>query len=239
MKINCIVIDDEKISRLVIEKYIKKTKILNLVKTYESAIEAVNSIDEIKDIDLIFLDVEMPEMTGIEFIQHFPNLPRVIIVSAQEKYAINAIEYDVTDYILKPVNYARFVKAVERVKLSMDKDLATESNENDSLLIKETNSSYKRIKFEDILWVEALENYIMVVTAKTKYTIHFTMKSFENKLPANNFMRIHRSYIINYKKIDAIEDNEVIIIKNKTKKKFPIAKAYKDALMTKLNFISK
>ncbi len=239
MKIDCIVIDDEKISRLVIEKYIKKTKDLNLVRSYESAIEAVNHIDEIKNIDLIFLDVEMPGMTGIEFIKNFSNLPHVIIISAQDRYAIDAIEYDVADYILKPVNYARFAKSVARVKKILENEQQTAENQNDSLFIKDTNSSYKKINFEEILWVEALENYITVTTEKTKYTIHFTMKSFEKKLPSNIFMRIHRSYIINLKKVDAIEDNEVIIMLNKRKKKFPIARTYKEALMTKLNFISK
>ncbi len=239
MKINCIIVDDEYISRLLIEKFVSKTKNMNLIASYSSAVEAINNIDEIDDIDLIFLDIEMPGMTGIEFITHFNKLPQIIIVSAQEKYAIDAIKYGVADYILKPISYARFAKAVERVRERIEKVSIVDTNQNDGVFIKENNSSYVRVKYSDILWIEALENYITITTEKSKYTIHFTMKSFETKLPSNIFIRLHRSYIVNYKKIEAIADNEAIIKHNKKQKKFPIAKTYREQLLEKLNFISK
>ena len=119
---NCIIIDDEKVSRFLIEKFVTKTQSLNLINSYSSAIDAINAIESNNNIDIIFLDIEMPEMTGIDFIKNFTNLPQIIIISAQEKYAIDAIEYNVTDYLLKPVSYPRFLKAISKAQSKIEKE---------------------------------------------------------------------------------------------------------------------
>ena len=236
MLMDCIIIDDEKVSRLLIEKFIKKIKFLNLVASYCSAVEAMNDIDAL-NVDVIFLDIEMPEMTGIEFIKNFPNLPQVVVISAQDKYAIDAIEFDVTDYLLKPVAFPRFLKAVNRAK---DKRKSSNlTNKNDGLFIRDTSSTFIRLKYDDIFWIESLENYVVINTATKKHMIHFTMKSLEKQLPENIFSRIHRSFIINHQKIEIIEDNTAIIMRKNKRKIFPIAKSYKEDLLNKIHIIIK
>ena len=227
---NCIVIDDDKVSRLLIEKYINKTDFLEFKGAYTSAVEALNSMQTDHDIDLIFLDIEMPEMSGVEFIKTLTNLPQVIVISAKDKYALEAIEYDVSDYLLKPISFSRFIKAVEKVH-AKHKDTKEELTGKDGIFIKSSSSSLVRLKYEDILWIEALENYVIINTFNNKYTIHFTMKAIINKLPLKMFSRVHRSYIVNLTKIEMIEDNAIVMKVEGETKSIPIAKSYKEDLM--------
>lgn len=238
---NCIIIDDDKLSRRVLEEFIKKTDFLDLTHSFESAVEAINALKKEEQIDLIFLDIEMPEMTGIDFLESFKNPPQVIIVSSKEKYAIDAFEYDVTDYLLKPVTFARFYKAVDKAQARLAKRSRKEKEvdtDSDEIFIKK-NSSYVRLKYDDILWIEALENYVIVNTYNEKFTIHFTMKSIENKMPESKFKRVHRSYIVNINKINLIEDNTIVIKNHEGSKIIPIGKSYKDKLMGDINLIVK
>ena len=233
---NCIIIDDDPLSRRVIEELVSKTDTLNLLASYTSAVDAINAFNTHDEIDLIFLDIEMPEMSGIDFLKTLKNPPQIIIISSQEKYALDAFEYDVTDYLLKPVAYSRFYKAVDKVYDRYKKNkIEAQANE---IFIKK-NSTLVRLKFEDILWVEALENYVIFTTFKEKYTIHFTMKAIEQKLPSNMFTRVHRSYIVNIRNINIIEDNSIIISTNEGAKSIPIGKSYKDKLMNDINLIAK
>ncbi len=234
-----IVIDDDKVSRLLIEKYIKKTNFLELVGLYENPIEAIND-NKINDIDLIFIDIEMPQMTGLEFMRSFKNLPVLIVISAKEKYALESFEYDVIDYLLKPIEYARFVKAVTKAREFVETNTNTKEQKYDKgIFIKDGSSTLIRLKFEDIVWIEALENYVLIMTDDIKHTIHFTMKSIENQLPPEIFVRVHRSFIMNINRIEAIEDNYVIINFAGKKKSFPIAKTFRDNLLTKIKIIAK
>lgn len=233
---NCIVIDDDALSRRVIEEFIARTDFLEYKHSFQTAVEAINVINQEQDeIDLIFLDIEMPEMDGIDFLNTLKNLPQVIIVSSKEKYALEAFDYDVTDYLLKPVSYGRFYKAVLKAKNIHESRNKTKVDE---IFIKK-NSALVRLKYEDILWVEALENYVILNAFSEKYTIHFTMKSIETQLPANQFKRVHRSYIVNIRKINRIEDNSVYIKYNEGFKGIPIGKAYKDKFMNEINLMGK
>ena len=235
---NCIVIDDDKVSRLLIEKYSKKTDFLEFKGAYDNAIDALNDMQDDHDIDLLFLDIEMPEMSGVEFIKTLKKLPQIIVISAKDKYALEAIEYDVVDYLLKPISYTRFFKAAEKAR-SRIKETSEESTAEDGIFIKSSSSSLVRLKYEDILWVEALENYVIINTFTNKYTIHFTMKAIINKLPVKMFSRVHRSYIVNLTKIEMIEDNAIVMkIKGETKS-IPIAKSYKEDLMNNINIMTK
>ncbi|MBN1184737.1 MAG: response regulator transcription factor [Bacteroidales bacterium] len=233
---NCIIIDDDPLSRRVIEELVSKTDALNLLASYTSAVDAINAFSTHDEIDLIFLDIEMPEMSGIDFLKTLKNPPQIIIISSQEKYALDAFEYDVTDYLLKPVSYSRFYKAVDKVYERYKKNkIEAQANE---IFIKK-NSTLVRLKFDDILWVEALENYVIFTTYKEKFTIHFTMKAIEQKLPSSMFTRVHRSYIVNIRNINVIEDNSIIITTNEGPKSIPIGKSYKDKLMNDINLIAK
>lgn len=233
---NCIIIDDDALSRRVIEEFITRTDFLNLKYSFQNAVEAVNIFNQqTEDVDLIFLDIEMPEMDGIDFLNTLKNLPQVIIVSSKEKYAIEAFDYDVTDYLLKPITYGRFYKAVLKAKNIHE---SRNQGEVDEIFIKK-NSALVRLKYDDILWVEALENYVIINSFSAKFTIHFTMKSIESQLPANKFKRVHRSYIINVGKIDKIEDNTIFVRNNDGVKGIPVGKAYKEKFMKDINLMGK
>ncbi|MDA3952006.1 MAG: LytTR family DNA-binding domain-containing protein [Bacteroidales bacterium] len=233
---NCIVIDDDALSRRIIEEFITRTDFLDLKNSFQNAVEAINALDKTTDeIDLIFLDIEMPEMDGIDFLNTLKVLPQVIIVSSKEKYAIEAFDYDVTDYLLKPATYGRFYKAVLKSKTIHE---AKSKKEIDEIFIKK-NSALVQLKYTDILWVEALENYVIVNSYDEKFTIHFTMKSIESQLPVNQFKRVHRSYIVNVKKINRIEDNSVFIKSDDGIKSIPIGKAYKERFMKDINLMGK
>jgi len=231
----CIVLDDDKVSRLLIEKYVKKTKFLEFLGAFANPIEALN-FENLQDVDLIFVDIEMPEMTGLEFMKSFKVMPLVIVISAKDKYAVDALDLDAVDYLLKPIEYPRFLKAVNKAK---EFHKGTINKEEMGIFIKDGSTNLIRLKFEKIVWIEALENYVLIYAEDEKHTIHFTMKSIETQLPENQFIRIHRSYIINMDRIQAIEDNYVIIMYNGRKKSFPIAKSMKDNLMKKIKIISK
>ena len=232
---NSIIIDDDLMSRRIIEEFVNRTDQLNLLSSYENAVDAINAFNTEEDIDLIFLDIEMPEMSGIDFLETLTNPPQIIIISSKDKYALDAFNYDVTDYLLKPISYSRFFKAVNKANVRFKNKVDTKEDE---IFIKK-NSALVRLKYEDILWVEALENYVIFNTFNEKYTIHFTMKAIETKLPSNRFTRVHRSYIVNTSSIKVIEDNSVVIKTHEGVKSIPIGKSYKDKLMGDINLIIK
>jgi len=234
---DCIIIDDDILSRNIIERFIAKTEFLNLIDSYENAVEAINKFKKDTEVDLIFLDVEMPEMTGIEFLNSLENPPQVIIISSKEKYALEAFEYNVTDYLLKPITYSRFFKATNKAFLRYQKNRMLTEGENEIFIKK--NTSLVRLKFDDIVWVEALENYVVINTVDDKYTIHFTMKSIEKQLPSSKFKRVHRSYIVNVAFLKQIEDNSVILEYGDLSKTVPIGKSYRDNLLGDIRLINK
>jgi DNA-binding LytR/AlgR family response regulator len=233
----CIIIDDDKVSRLVIEKYINKTDFLDLSESFDNAVDAANYFNNKKEVDLIFLDIEMPGMSGVEFLESLDNLPQIIVVSAKEKYALQAIQHDVTDYLLKPVVFSRFLKAVTKANKLFTEELKKESSEG--IFIKSSSSSFIRLFYDDILWIEAMENYVVIMTYNQKHTIHFTMKALLNKLPEDKFVRVHRSYIVNKNRIERIDDNMIIMHTEDAKKSIPISKSYKDDFMKNINIVNK
>ena len=234
---NCIIVDDDSFVRKITEEFVKKTDSLTLLHSLSSAVDAINVLNSNANIDLIFLDIEMPEMTGIDFLNALTTLPQVIIISSKDKYAIHAFEYDVTDYLLKPFAYSRFYKAVSKALERQEKSRM--HTKGDVIFIKH-RSSLVRMKYDDILWVEAMENYVVINTFNEKYTIHFTMRSIEDKLPMKRFMRIHRSFIVNLASISTIEDNaDQIVTSEKAKNSIPIGKSYKDGLLKALNVIAR
>ena len=234
---NCIVVDDDKMTLRVIEEYVGKSDGLNLIGSFTNAIDAINLIKSDKSVDLVFLDIEMPEMTGIDFLNNLDNPVQVIIISSKEKYALDAFNYDVTDYLLKPITYSRFFKAIDKAVIRYNRD-RLDNQKTDEIFIKK-GSSLVRIKFDEILWIEALENYVILNTSSDKLTIHFTMKAIEKRLPAKKFIRIHRSFIINTSKISVIQDNSVEIKVHGETISIPIGKSYKDQLMRDINLMIK
>lgn len=229
---NCIVVDDEEMSRRSIEHCIKQTDFLSLTASFDSPIKALSFIQKNK-IDLIFLDIEMPEMNGIEFIKTAGHkVSQIILATTHTEFALEAFEYNVTDYLVKPVTYQRFFKAVSKAKEVYEKQ-ANFYVENDAIFIKKGASIF-RIKKSDILWGEACGDYVILNTDKQKFMIHSTMRAIEDKLPAKDYLRVHRSFIVRIDSIDSIED-DAIAYGNKL---IPIGKTYKDTVFKRLNLFT-
>jgi DNA-binding LytR/AlgR family response regulator len=234
---NCIIIEDEPLSVRIIQECVRKTTDLNLVHTFSNAIDAINILQTDESIELIFLDIELPEMSGIEFLDSIKEPPQVIIISSKGLYAADAFDYDVADYLVKPITYARFYKAIQRARKRLEKDKLDKVGRSEIFIKKD--ATLVRLKYTEILWIEALENYVIFNTFNEKFTIHFTMKAIEQKLPQDKFTRVHRSFIVNTGSIDAIEDNSVLIKVHDGTKSIPIGKSYKDKLMGDINLIVK
>jgi len=231
------ILDDDDLSRRILEEFINKTEGLVLKHSCSDPVKCINILKKDETVEVIFLDIEMPEMSGIDFLDSLLRQPQVIIFSSKGKYAVDSYNYDVTDYLLKPVTYKRFLQAVEKVeKRSREDNLNIEGG--NEIFIKK-NSTLVRLKYDEILWIEALENYVIFNTYKEKFTIHFTMKAIEQKLPSKKFTRVHRSYIVNTSRIEVIEDNSVLVRTEEAVRSIPIGKSYKEKLMKDINLIIK
>jgi DNA-binding LytR/AlgR family response regulator len=210
--IKCVIIDDEPLARECIAGYIQESGFLQLVGSGTNPIE-LNTIIDREPVDLVFLDIEMPVMNGIEYIRMTPNPPMVIITTAYPSYALEGFQLDVLDYLVKPITFTRFFKAANKAK-DYHKLLQTangsKGEESDFFFIK-CDYKYEKIYFADILFIQALQNYITIHTTKGKYVTLLYLKSIEEKLDSNTFIRVHKSYIVSVARIQSIENNEVII----------------------------
>lgn len=209
MVLNCIVVDDSAIQRLSLIKLIESNINLNLVAEYKNALEAKNGIAN-KKIDLFFLDIEMPVLNGFELLDSLSNKPQIIFVTGKSEYALKAFDYDATDYLKKPIEKDRFNQAVDKA-MSNAKGL-TEDNTNDSehIFVK-SNLKKRKVYLDEIKWIEALGDYVKVVINDASLVVLSTMKAFEKELPEDNFLRIHKSYIVNLKKIERFDSKHVEI----------------------------
>ncbi|KUO68314.1 MAG: LytR family transcriptional regulator [Lutibacter sp. BRH_c52] len=236
----CISIDDEEIASVIIEKLISNNKNLNLVNSFNSPIEALKYLNQ-NSVDLIFLDIHMPAFSGFDLLQTLKNPPKVILISSHSNFALEAFEYNcVVDYLEKPMTQVRFDKAIEKAKLVSNTTKqnielpATPFNENSkSDLYVNIYKRLVKISFESIHLIEAKGDYILIKTDKENYTVHSTLKKIEDKLPETLFLKVHRSFIINIKKIVDIEDSSVLIGKNVV----PVSRSSKPELMKQLNLL--
>jgi len=209
---NCIIVDDDEMIRIDLENKIHQTTMLNLIGSCSSAIEASNLVMT-RTVDLMFLDVLMPDMTGMEFMKTLDaSKPEVIMITSNKEFAVEAFEYDVTDFLIKPVAYDRFLKAVTKAKRNFDKKGTTINTVDDHIFIK-VSSRFIKLDLKTIQYIEALADYVTIHTLTDKFTIHSTMKGIEQTLPANDFARVHNSFIVRLDKISAIEDNCVSVNK--------------------------
>jgi DNA-binding LytR/AlgR family response regulator len=234
---NCIIVDDDKLSCKVLEGYVGKSSSLNLIGTFSDSVSARNELTKRHDIDLIFLDIEMPELDGFDFIGSLEFPPNIIIVSSAEEYALRAFDFNVVDYLLKPVQYARFCKAIDKTIRYFTRKESVNSGDQEIFIKK--GSSLVKLKLKDIIYVEALENYVTVNTKEEKFTIHFTMKAIENQLPSVLFTRVHRSFIINKSMIQAIKENTLDLVVGDTLKSIPVGKSFRDILLNDINVMAR
>lgn len=246
---NCIIIDDEEMARLVISQLCKKVENLNVVEQFSNAIQAIKYLNK-HSVDLIFLDIHMPDFTGFDFIQSLKNPPQIILTTSDAKFAIDAFEYEcITDYILKPITLPRFYKSIEKVerKIKTITAVNAKGNEvekkveaslpNSAPTTKELYVNIDRrlvkIEIDSIYLIEAKGDYIQIKTIPKNYIVHSTLKKIEDKLPEDLFLKIHRSYIINIQKIIDIEDNSVLIQKDV----IPVSRSNRPELLRRLNLL--
>ena len=221
MKIKCIITDDEPIARKGLRGYIEKVDFLTLVGECEDAIQ-LNTILKTQQVDLVFLDIEMPEMTGLELLSNLISPPKIIIVSAYEQYALKGYEFNVVDYLLKPVSFDRFIKSVNRIH---DLLQTGPKDKNDYIFVK-SNKLLKKILFKDILYIESMENYVVIQTVSCKEVVYTTLKQLYESLPEDIFQQTHRSYIVNIEKVTAIDGNQLTI----SSYQIPVARNFRDTI---------
>ncbi len=227
--IRTIIVDDEPLAINVIEKYVSRLPEINLVGSFENAIDANKFLNK-NSVDLMFLDIKMPEISGIEFLKSLKNPPLVIFTTAFSNYALESYNLDVVDYLLKPIPFDRFLKAVNKV---IDRLGDTESNSsfrNDYFFVKADKKLIK-VSHEDIIYIEGLKDYVIIRMENSRVITLQTMKSLEDKLPDNLFKRVHRSFIVNTEKINSIVGNMIEVKEKGEEKLIPIGKNYKNELM--------
>lgn len=226
MKINCIAIDDEPLALAKIVAFASKVAELNLLKTFDNAIDAISYLKE-NAIDLIFLDIQMEEFTGIQFLETVRQRPLVIITSAYGEYALKGFELNVADYLLKPYSFERFLQSVNKI---LDLLKPRENFKSDFLFVK-TEYRLERINFDQILYIEGKGDYLLIVTNTQKTMTLQNFKYFEEMLPAERFQRVHKSFMVANDKIESIERN-LIKIKNQL---IPVGSTYKEAFFKSLH----
>ncbi|WP_298155943.1 LytTR family DNA-binding domain-containing protein [Flavobacterium sp.] len=233
---NCIVIDDEEMARAIIGQMIEKNPQLTLSESFSNAMQAIKFLNQ-QDVDLIFLDIHMPDFTGFDFIQTIKNPPKVVLVTSDKNFAIEAFEYEcIVDYLVKPITEDRFLKAVQKASAASAAPTAvtkvpTEDNANEFYI--NIDRRLIKIEFAAVNVVEAKGDYIHIKTEGKNYVVHSTLKKIEDKLPKDLFLKVHRSFIINTKKIIDIEDNSVLIGKDV----IPVSRANRPELMNRLNLL--
>jgi DNA-binding LytR/AlgR family response regulator len=234
---NCIIVDDDKMSCNILEGYVSKSTSLNLIGSFNDSVAARNILTKRRDIDLVILDIQMPEMNGFDFIGSLDYPPNIIIVTSGEEYALKAFDFNVVDYLLKPVTYGRFCKAIDKTVRYFSRKEA--SNNGDEEIFIKKGSSLVKLKLKDIIYIEALENYVTLNTNDDRFTIHFTMKAIESQLPSGVFIRVHRSYIINKSMIQTINENSLDLVVGDTMKSIPVGKSFRDTLLDDINVMAR
>lgn len=227
---NCIIVDDDNTARLSLKRCVELTDFLHLSGTYENGIEARKALQK-WDIDLVFLDIEMPMLNGFELLDTLEEKPLVVLVSSKKEYALEGFKYDVIDYLQKPVEYHRFLMAAERA-LKRNGNVVKNKDQEDYIFVK-ADSMLVRVNFNDIKFIEGMGDYVRIYTDKQRHTVLSTMKLFEKKLPNHQFLRIHKSYIVNIEHVNAIQGNSIPF----GDKLIPISKSQKQDLMEKINMI--
>ena len=217
----CLALDDEPLALEIIADFAAKAPVPMQLKTFENAALALKYLQE-ETVDLIFLDIKMPDITGIQFLKSLKHPPMVIFTTAYEEYALDGFELDVVDYLLKPIPFERFMKAVIRAQEYLSV-LQPRTADTDYIFVK-TEYKIIKINLEDILYIEALKDYIKIYTAHQPVLTLKSLKSFESRLPKDKFMRVHRSYLVAMNKINSVERNTVMI----ANQSIPISEGYRD-----------
>lgn len=237
-KIQCLIIDDEPIAHTILGNFIGKDERLNLVGNCNSAMQALQILQSKKSIDLLFLDIKMPNISGLEFLRSLRNPPHVIMTTANREYALESFDLNVVDYLLKPFSFDRFLQAVNKVMLLHQAQVQnnihtvattatnTELNSETSMVVK-VDGMLVKIHFHDILYIEAWKEYVKIYTTDKMYITLMSLSSIAEKLPNPTFYRTHRSYIVNLEKIEAVEGNTIKLKQHEV----PLSRSEREAFL--------
>jgi len=238
-KMKCLVIDDEPIAIGILEDYVKKVPFLEFAGSYRSALKALDYLQS-HAVDLLFLDIKMPDLSGIQFLKSLTSQPLVIFTTAYSEYAVESYDFQVVDYLLKPIEFDRFLKAsnkaLKQYQLLKSQGATASSSrkgaghEGKDLLLLKSGTDYHPLQINDILYVEGAGNYVFFFTSEKKVMSLMSLKDALKKLPADQFLRIQKSYIVNFRKIDVIETDQVKI----GEASIPIGETYKKAFLDKI-----
>jgi two-component system LytT family response regulator len=235
--LRCLVVDDDPLSVQIVLNCINNTPFLTAAGSFTNPIEAAESL-RTAPVDLLFLDVEMPLLSGIELLGMLQHPPLVVLITSSKDYAVQAFEHAVVDYLVKPVSYARFLQAsqkalemAERRAASAAPDAIEAPDADADFTFVKVDNKLVRVGFDEVRYVEALGDYVHIVTGQSKLIVYSTMKAVEEKFPSSRFVRVHRSFIVNFNRIQALEDNSVIV----EGKHIPVGQTYLREVMQRLN----
>lgn len=230
--IHTVIIDDEPLAREGLANYVKEVDYLTLVDTCENPVELINILDK-QVVDLIFLDIQMPKMNGIDFLKITPKTPLVIITTAYPSYALEGFRLNVLDYLLKPITFDRFLQATHKAReyqQLLNRQASTQVDASDDYFFVKCDNKYEKIYFDDILYIQGLQNYVSIYTYKAKYITLLNLKNIEANLNKGLFMRVHKSYIIAISKIDSVESHEVRIQNTS----IPVSRNYREEVIQRV-----
>lgn len=234
--IKCLIIDDEPIGREILENFVKEINFLEVIAVCEDAFEAFKILEE-NQVDLLISDIQMPKINGLELVRSLPSPPVIIFVTAHDQFAVNSFELGVADYLLKPVSFERFLKAINKAKLQieMHRNVLLKSNAEiaDYIFIKSNNKLIK-IDYSSILYIESIRDYIKIFTSGKTLITYSSMKAIEEKLPSNQFIRIHNSYLVSISSVKAVKGNMIELTSGKS---LPISNTYKNKLFSALQIM--
>lgn len=232
---NCVIVDDEQLAQDVLENYISKTPVLSLVGKFDNAFDLFKFLHANSRVDLIFLDIKMPEMSGLELVASLKKTPHIIFTTAYHDHALDAFNLDAVDYLLKPISYERFMQSISKAMSLNPKATSFKSDKTDKIFIQ-SDKKLIGFKVSDILYIESQRNYFVIVTKdKNKTTIHNTLSYLEDALKDyENLVRVHRSYFVNLTEVKEIANNVAVIDAKTT---VPIGQMYRDQVKDKLKII--
>lgn len=230
---NCVVVDDEPLAQEGMANYVREVDFLNLIGVCENPVQLMAMLDQNK-VDLIFLDIHMPKMSGIDFLKAISDPPIVMITTAFPNFAIESFQLSVLDYMVKPITFERFFAAAVKAKdyhklLSAARSDSKKESLTDYFFVK-CGNKYEKILFDDILFIEGLQNYVVIHTDKSRYTTLLTLKNLEEKLDHQSFLRVHKSFIVAIDKVDGLEGHEIFI----KSERIPIGRNQRDVVMERV-----
>ncbi len=236
MKIRCLIVDDEPLAIRVIKKHCSNVQDIEVIASCENAVEAFSILQK-HSVDLLFLDIQMPELSGLELLRTLPNPPHVIITTAYREYALEGYDLDVTDYLLKPISFERFLKAIQKVYRRMDPDqilqqkiIQSKPSNEDEFLLARVKNKFVKVFLNDILYVESIKDYVRIKTPEREIVTKISISEMEKNLSGSDFIRIHRSFIVPLNKIDSFSPTEVEI----GNVSIPVGRSYKTLMLKRL-----